>query len=139
MIKEFEGLKKRMFCIEVNKMFYYNAETTTCVTRFIVPINGADEFIETLRKKFPESNPNSWRQCAYFTVVGTSTPTIDKYDKKRGEIISYSKCQRKAYSITSRVLKLLSKYHKEKAEYYSKSSNFLNMAFEREDNFLKSL
>lgn len=139
MLKQFEGLKKRQFCVEVKKIFYQNNDVTTCVLDVLIPLGIKNYEINTIvEKKFPEAHIIS--NCARFVIKGISKPRGgDKYDEKKGKTIAYSKAQWKAYSITTRILDILTDYYSSKAIIYSRAAEFLDMATDREREFLDSL
>lgn len=148
MLKQFEGLKKRHFCYEVEKRYYKHGETTTCVLDIFIPIShklDTDDIGKYIVGKFPNLSFTFNQKAEYHwgfstTIVATAIPTMgDVYDEKAGETISYSKCQKKAYSISSRLMERLSSYLTEEAGRLEKASAFMDMAREREINFLDSL
>lgn len=140
MIKEFEGLKKREFCKALERRFYKHGEQTTCVVAVYMPVNFdiLEALWPILKGKFPtvERDPMG----LYFTVTGTCHPSGgDSYDEKKGKTIAYSKCQKKAYSLTARVLNRISNELAKLSAHYEKAAAFMMMASDREDNFLNSL
>lgn len=140
MIKEFEGLKKRNFCREVEKKFYKHGEQTTCVVKVRIPMSLyiLGELWPVLKRKFPTVNMDP--TGLFFTVTGTCHPSGgDSYDEKKGRTIAYSKCQKKAYSLTARVLNRVSNELAKLSAHYEKAAAFMMMASDRENNFLNSL
>lgn len=140
MIKEFEGLKKRNFCKELSKKFYKHDEQTTCVMDMGIPMDFylVSLLYSPIRKKYP--NVTMTPSGLIFTVTGTCHPSGgDSYDEKKGKTIAYSKCQKKAYSLTARVLNRISNELAKLSAHYEKAAAFMMMASDREDNFLNSL
>ena len=140
MIKEFEGLKKRNFCREVEKKFYKHGEQTTCVATMQIPMSFdiLGELWPVIKRKFPTVKLDLTGM--FFTVTGTCHPSGgDSYDEKKGRTIAYSKCQKKAYSLTARVLNRISNELAKISAHYEKAAAFMMMASDREDNFLNSL
>lgn len=140
MIKEFEGLKKRNFCKELNKKFYKHGEQTTCVMDMGIPMDFdlVSLVYYSIRKKYP--NVRMVSSGLIFTVTGTCHPSGgDSYDEKKGKTIAYSKCQKKAYSLTARVLNRISNELAKLSAHYEKAAAFMMMASDRESNFLNSL
>lgn len=140
MIKEFEGLKKRNFCRETKKKFYKHGEQTTCVVAVRIPMSLyiLGELWPVLKRKFPTVNMDPIG--LFFTVTGTCHPSGgDSYDEKKGMTIAYSKCQKKAYSLTARVLNRISNELAKLSAHYEKAAAFMMMASDRESNFLNSL
>lgn len=144
MLKQFEGLKKKNYCVELKKTFYKHGERTTCIVEMAIPVpywmHGAGK---NVIKKFPNINAG-WTEeawdCYKFTIIGTCIPKDgDIYDEKKGETIAYSKCQRKAYSITARVLAMLSNELAKFSANYEKAAAFMAMACDREQRFIDSL
>lgn len=140
MIKEFEGLKKRNFCREVEKKFYKHGEQTTCIATIQIPMSFdiLRELAPVIKRKFPTVKLDFTGM--FFTVTGTCHPSGgDSYDEKKGRTIAYSKCQKKAYSLTARVLNRISNELAKLSAHYEKASAFMMMASDRENNFLNSL
>ena len=140
MIKEFEGLKKRNFCKETKKKFYKHGEQTTCVIAVDIPMSFdiLGKLWPVLKRKFPTVRIVS--TGLFFTVTGTCHPSGgDSYDEKKGKTIAYSKCQKKAYSLTARVLNRISNELAKLSANYEKAAAFMMMASDRENNFLNSL
>lgn len=140
MIKEFEGLKKKNFCKEINKKFFKHGEQTTCVVTVHIPMSYdlLEELAPVIKRKFP--TVKSHIVGLLFTVTGTCHPSGgDSYDEKKGKTIAYSKCQKKAYSLTARVLNRVSNELAKISAHYEKAAAFMMMASDRESNFLNSL
>lgn len=140
MIKEFEGLKKRNFCREVEKKFYKHGEQTTCVATMQIPMSFdiLGELAPVIKRKFPTVKLDFTGM--FFTVTGTCHPSGgDSYDEKKGRTIAYSKCQKKAYNLTARVLNRISNELAKLSAHYEKAAAFIMMASDRESNFLNSL
>ena len=148
MFKEFNGLKKRHFCLETSKKFYKHGEVTTCVLGIFIPVTAelhTPKITKYILGKFPQLKWDYSSKAEYTwgfsaTIVATAIPTIgDIYNEKLGETISYSKCQKKAYSITSRVLERLACFMAGESVRLEMGSAFMDMCREREFNFLDSL
>lgn len=140
MIKEFKGLKKRNFCREVEKKFYKHDEQTTCVMQVVIPMSFdmTDLLWPMIKRKYPTAKLSVYGPA--FIVTGTCHPHKgDSYDEKKGETIAYSKCQKKAYSLTARVLNRISNELAKLSAHYEKAAAFMMMASDRENNFLNSL
>lgn len=144
MLKQFEGLKKKNFCVELNKKFYKHGERTTCVAKMAIPIPWWMP-VKSVLKMFPELRKSQnfttkLDDCMILTVKATCCPSGgDEYDEKKGETIAYSKCQRKAYRIAARVLEKLSDYLAEESGKFERASAFMSLCYERENNFLNTI
>ena len=144
-LKQFVGLKKKSVLQEGEKKFFYKDNITVCVLpvvftiRYLYPGLVSDfHFREQLSRRFPEIGDDPlW---AEINVVGKAVCSDnDVFDKKLGETIAYSKAQRKAYAIASRIALFASRYLEVKSAEACKMGHFLKMAADREENFVKSI
>ena len=146
-LKQFVGLKKGDYVFEFEKKFFHHDNITVCVMdvdfllRELYPdVMDDSELLEKLKKKFPSLKYFSPFRALACTIVGKSVCTKDDvFDEKRGETIAYSKAQRKAYHIASRIALFISQYYEKKHAEACRVGHFLQMAADREDNFVKSI
>lgn len=145
-LKQFVGLKKKDMVCEGHMEFHTRDNITVCVLRVDILINSiypgifSDVILrEKLVKRFSEftKNRNPWLEA---TIVGKAVCSEkDTFDEKLGKTIAYSKAQKKAYNIASRVALFISQYLEVKSAEACRMGHFLKMAADREENFVKSI
>lgn len=145
-LKQFVGLKKNDMVCEGHMEFHMRDNIVVCVLNVDIIIGSlypgifSDVILrEKLVKRFPEftKNRNPWLEA---TIVGKAVCSEnDTFDEKLGKTIAYSKAQKKAYSIASRVALFISQHLEIKSAEICRMGHFLKMAADREENFVKSI
>lgn len=144
-LKLYEGFKKRNYVVELKKSFIQEKNKTTCFLDVWFPMDSinkgcfSNKFLKKLEKAFPLLEPDPCGEGLVTQTKGIVTCSDnDAFNEKLGKTLAYSKAQRKAYSIASRLLGLMMDEFSVQAWEALKAKGFMQMCADREKRFIES-